>query len=264
MVPLVLDQTVAIAQLQELLDDEPPQIIEEISRADGMYSYAPHLYAVAGRQGLRSIRLAMLAAELESPRTILDFACGAGRVLRYLTAAFPDAAFTACDVRPEHVEFCSRVFGVTGLLSRPDPDEIELEGPYDVIWCGSLFTHVDERLWRRFLALLGSVLAPGGVLVFTVYGRDATGLIRSGENRLDLTERQAEEVVRAYDEIGFGFGVATGRPEEGFGDCIASRAWVCTQLEQIVPDLSLLLYMEQAWIKQDVVACTRSMTQVAA
>jgi hypothetical protein len=66
---------------------------------------------------------------------------------------------------------------------------------------------------------------------------------------MNLTEEDAEEVVQAYDATGFGF-----RKTRFDGDAVASRAWVCSQLEH-VPTLELLFYMETGWAQQDVVAC---------
>ncbi len=83
---------------------------------------------------------------------------GHGRVLRALKAAFPGAHLTACGHRRDGVEFCARVLGATPIVSRENPAEIELEGPYDLIWCGSLLTHMDAARWPGFLDLLS--LAP--------------------------------------------------------------------------------------------------------
>ena len=56
------------------------------------------------------------------------------------------------------------------MYSSADPSEIEIEDRFDLIWSGSFFTHIDEARWSRFLPFLASLLAPGGVLVFTTAG----------------------------------------------------------------------------------------------
>jgi hypothetical protein len=94
-------------------------------------------------------------------------------------------------------------------------------------------------------------------MVFTVYGRWMANEINKGAHSLGLAEQDARAAVRDVEETGFGFRTAEGRPEEGFGDCIASPAWVCTQLAEKTPDLDLLLYMEHTWLDQDVIACTK-------
>jgi 2-polyprenyl-3-methyl-5-hydroxy-6-metoxy-1,4-benzoquinol methylase len=248
----VAAQPSAITRLSEFLDDDSLDVIDEIAPNDGMYKNAPQVYFEAGRSALRCIRLAMLAAKLDSVGSVLDFACAHGRVLRALKAAFPDAALTACDIRKDGVEFCSRVFGATGVISKRNPAEIDLDGPFDLIWCGSLLTHVEAERWVPFLKLFESVLSPGGVVVFTTYGRFTAERLRTGKGTLNLTQEQIKEVLRDFDETGFGF--HTTRADR---DCIASPAWVCNQLEEI-PGLRILLYFERGWLRQDAIACVKA------
>jgi SAM-dependent methyltransferase len=246
----------SIDSVRDLLDVESLQVIPDVSPDDGMHKYGPTLYAEAGQTALRMMLIAMLAAGTQRADKILDFACGAGRVLRYLKAGFPDAAITACDVTARDVEFVSETFGVTGIVSDPVPEQIKLDGPYHGIWCGSLLTHVDDDLWVRFLKVMAGQLAQGGVMLFTVYGSYVVDMLRSHENLLSLTPEQADRVVRDYEQAGFGFGAVEGRPEEGFGDCVCSPEWVCARLAEATPKLDLVLYTERAWIGQDVIACT--------
>jgi SAM-dependent methyltransferase len=247
----VADEPSKNTQLSELLDDFP-DVTREIASNDAMYAYNPDSYFYAGQTALRCIRLAMLAAQLKTVGRVLDFASGHGRVLRYLKAAFPDAALTAVDIRGESVGFCSRVFGATGVVSTENPEEIELDGPFDLLWCGSLLTHVDSDRWVKFIKLFESILSPGGVAVFTVYGRLTARLLRTGENSLNMTEEQVKKVLRDYDETGFGFQKTA--PD---GDAVTSRTWACNQLDE-APSLDLLLYMERSWAGQDVIACAKN------
>src|SRR5687767_3414426 len=81
----------SIATMSPLLDDDSLEVIQEICPGDAMHDYAPQLYFAAGRDALRAVRLAMLAAGLEKAENVLDFASGGGRALRYFRAAFPEA-----------------------------------------------------------------------------------------------------------------------------------------------------------------------------
>jgi SAM-dependent methyltransferase len=257
------NERLSMEQVSEFLDGSSLDIIRDIAPHDPMYAYAPDYYFKAGQSALRNIRLAMLAGQVQKVDRILDFACGSGRVLRILKAAFPDADLTACDVQPEAVEFCEQTFGVTGVTSAHDPDDVELDGSYDLIWCGSLLTHVDADRWVRFVKLFESALAPGGVAVFTTYGRFiAERRLRKRDHPLDLNEEQIEGVLHDYDDEGFGFR-AGFCPELNFGDCVATREWVSAQLEK-TPALQLLLYIEGGWgvyrneWSQDVIACAKA------
>ena len=105
----------------------------------------------------------------DSVATILDFACGGGRVMRYLRAEFPEAEITGTDLYVAGLEFCAEAFGAKPIPGQLDLDDLELEGPFDLIWVGSLFTHLGNDDWDRMLAMFQETLSPGGVLVFTVY-----------------------------------------------------------------------------------------------
>jgi len=48
---------------------------------------------------------------------------------------------------------------------------------FDVIYCLSVFTHLDERMQDAWLAELDRILEPGGVLLLTVYSEAATGVL---------------------------------------------------------------------------------------
>jgi SAM-dependent methyltransferase len=250
--PSMEDVHSSIATLSPALDDDSLEVSLEMCPDDGMRDYAPQLYFTAGRDALRAVRMAMLAVGLEDLKSVLDFASGGGRALRYFKAAFPNAALTACDILPHQVEFCVKEFGATGVVSSEDPSELDLEGPFELIWCGSLLTHVNEEMWVKVLELFSRVAAYGGVIVFTTYGRLAAEMLRAGENKLNLEEDQIGEALRKYDETGFSF--QTTRWD---GDTLVSRQWVCTQLDRF-PELDLLLYLEHGWMGQDVVACTRA------
>jgi len=249
-----------LSEIGDFLDGASLEVSREIAANDPMYRYNPDLYFAAGQQALRCIRLAMLAARQEDVSSILDFACGFGRVQRMLRAAFPDAHITACDVREDGVAFCSRTFGASGVIGRPNPEEVQLQGPFDLIWCGSLLTHVPSDAWRGFVKLFDSVLSPRGLLVFTIYGRHLAEAIRDGSNMLRLNQAQADRLLHDYDTTGFGFvSEATQRaPAFGdFGDCVASREWVMQELDHL-PALELLLYLERGWLGQVTVAANRS------
>jgi SAM-dependent methyltransferase len=237
-------------------EDDSLEVIREISEADGMRFVLPDVYFTAGRSALRSIRLAMLAANLSRVTRILDFACGGGRVLRYLKAAFPDAELTACDIVDVYLRFCSEVLGARAVKSDLDPAQVELDGQFDLIWCGSLLSHTDSDDFAGYLNLWESALAPGGVLVFTVMGRSVPVALRNGMSPLSVNREQADQILRDFDSAGFAFVYGVHDPEAKLGEAVASPAWVCAQLEQ-TSDLGLLLYCEESWEGQDVVACTK-------
>jgi SAM-dependent methyltransferase len=198
----------------------------------------------AGHRALELIQ----ASLVREPRTILDFACGYGRVLRWLRAAYPGVQITACDLFPPIVGFCEREFGALPVVTPGDPESLRI-GTFDLIWVGSLLSHVDADWWRRFLTFFHRSLSEHGVLVFTTHGPTVAQGQRTRENMMRLSEAHLEKVLADYDLQGFGYWPTI---TEDHGDCLASEDWV----RRTVTDagLSLLNYSEAAWLSQDVIA----------
>ena len=171
-----------------------------------MYAKTPDGYFPTGALALRQVRLAMLQARKPTCESILDFACGYGRAMRYFRAAFPDAKLTACDITRDAVDFCAQEFDATPVYSQEDPAAIDLPGPFDVIWVGSLFTHVPQDRWIEFLDLLESVLADAGAAGVHRAGPPRPAAAPVGRARVGTsTTRRSNEIVRAYDETGYGY-----------------------------------------------------------
>lgn len=242
----------ALRELGERSDD----VITEISSDDAMGgagSIGPYLWA--GASALRCIRTAMVVAGSEAPRSILDFPCGHGRVLRVLKAAFPEAGLAAGDIDTGAVDFCARAFDATPIYAREDPQKMQIDGSYDLIWSGSLLTHLPAHRWADFLTFFETLLAPGGLLVLTLHGRhDEDALVT-----MQLAEDQVPGIQSQYDEQGFGYAEYRFHPR--YGIAIASPAWVAG-LIRARTRLELVNYApeswEPPWPRQDVVACKAS------
>ena len=240
--------------LKRLFNERPPDVETQIDPADVMHSDGfDRAYFGSGQQALRNVRLALLAAMKGEVRSILDLPSGHGRVLRVLRAAFPDAELTACDVDREGVDFCARKFGARPVYSHRDPAQIEIDGTFDLVYCGSLLTHVDERGWDAFLALFEGVLEDDGVLVFTTGGRNFAEQIAAGRRSFGLGAELAGEMVADYERAGFGY--RDWPDSAGYGMAMAKPWWICRKLEEF-PSLRLLTLSELR--PQDVTACMKS------
>ena len=102
---------------------------------------------------------------------VLDFACGYGRLVRFLSLSIDPRRIWASDLQQDAVDFVGRAFGVQAARSHADPAAFEPGRRFDFIWVASLFSHLPERLFRAWLARLIALLTPRGVLCFSV--RDA-------------------------------------------------------------------------------------------
>jgi SAM-dependent methyltransferase len=101
---------------------------------------------------------------------MLDFACGYGRVTRFLVQTEARRGLHVSDILDDAVEFQRKTFGVQGFVSHYDPAMVQLPGPFDLITVVSLFTHLPDDLFRKWLAKLAHALSPGGMLVLTTQG----------------------------------------------------------------------------------------------
>jgi SAM-dependent methyltransferase len=100
---------------------------------------------------------------------LLDFACGYGRLLRFLTLSGPRSQIWASEIQPLAVDFAVAEFGVHGIVSDVDPLRFEPAMTFDFIWVASLFSHLPQRLFHAWLARLFSLLTPGGIVCFSVH-----------------------------------------------------------------------------------------------
>jgi trans-aconitate methyltransferase len=81
----------------------------------------------------------------------------------------PAERLFGCDPDAEILAVC-RDSGVPGTFARSDrvPERLPFDGPFDLAFAFSVFTHLSEHAHERCLRALHAALAPGAVLVVTV------------------------------------------------------------------------------------------------
>ena len=232
----------------------------EISKQDGMFDGNRDHYFAVGQSARYCIEVSMLTAGIEAFESILDLPCGYGRVLRHLQAAFPGAQLTACDIDRDGVDFCAATFGATPAYGHNSPHEIRLQGNYDLIWVGSLLTHLNNNDCAVFLEFFRANLRRKGLLVFTVHGRAVAERLREGASDYGLDPTGISQALKEHASDGFGYAsypVTTPVVGENYGISLASPCWVYGQMEKL-PDMQLLNYTEKGWDNhQDVVTFLR-------
>lgn len=210
-----------------------------------MYTGDGSHYFTVGLSAMRAVEEALRRANLSSVGRVLDLPCGHGRVLRFLARRFPTAAFTACDLDRDGVDFCARTFGATPVYSVTDLDTLSFDAPFDLIWCGSLITHLDADRTRALFRLFARHLAPGGLLLFSAHGDFVARRLPTGEFDYMLTAAQVETITRRYAATGFGYeDYATG--QGGYGVALTSPAWIRARLAE-VGGLAEVYFAERAW-----------------
>jgi SAM-dependent methyltransferase len=242
----------------------PNGVIEDISRQDQMFR-DPQRYLRMGRNGLDCIRLAMATAEKSAVESVLDMGCGYGRVLRWIRAEFPDARLGACDIDQAGVDFCAATFGAHPIYGQDDPADVEFDTPYDLIWSGSLFTHLPPHQWDGFLALFERALAPSGLAVFTTHGRRIAALMRDPERRRVYNPIDHDALLGDYEREGIAYAeYGHDADERGrlslpatYGISLTRPSAVCAMVERR-PHLQLVGFIEGRFNGQDVVSAVRA------
>jgi SAM-dependent methyltransferase len=106
-----------------------------------------------------------------SRRHVLDFGCGAGRVLRHFAPEAREAEFWGCDIdRPsiawmrEHLSPPFHIFECDEAPGLPQDD-----GYFDLIYAFSVYTHLTDN-WAGWLLEHHRVLADDGLLLASFLG----------------------------------------------------------------------------------------------
>jgi SAM-dependent methyltransferase len=160
-----------------------------------------------GALAARSIRevLHRNGLDINDFKSILDFGCGAGRVIRQWSS-LQGPSLHGTDYNPALVTWCRanipfarfQVNGLDSPLEKPSAS-------FDFIYCLSVFTHLSESLQRFWMGELSRVLKPGGLLLITTHG----------DHYLPMLSASEQEFYRA------GHLVVKKAKREGSNDCAA-------------------------------------------
>lgn len=224
------------------------KFIKTISSNDLMYQTGPKYYFMWGASALDAVQAVLKKAGRRRIRTILDLPCGHGRELRFFKIAFPEAEITACDIDRDGVDYCVKNFKVKGAYSNPDPLLIPVSDQFDLIWCGSLFTHFDIENWRKLLTFFRERLEINGILIFSAHGPFIAEELRQGQLTLGLDQSNIEQILKSYATSGFGYTNYSG--ETDYGISLSSPTWISSFL-QAWPDLKLISHRNKGWSNWD-------------
>lgn len=214
-------------RLQRVFGQALPDVNDRMDPADLMFAGRADSYHQVGMSAWRCITASLLVAGVPEPRRILDLPCGHGRVLRVLQRGFPGAEFTACDLDRDGVDFCAKEFGAQPVYSTTDLGSLHFDRQFDLVWCGSLVTHLDVKGWFDTFQCFLRALRPGGIAIVTFHGRWVAYLLAQG-HRYGLSEAAVKSVLDAYGRDGFGYADYDWQP--GYGVSVCSPAWVLREL----------------------------------
>jgi SAM-dependent methyltransferase len=232
-----------------------PRIERSILDGDLMFAGDPIHYMTCGASALNAILSALQSAQAPTPGAILDFGGGAGRVTRWLRAAFPEATLEVADLPGPNLAFQREVLRTATWDSSTDIASLSPPRSYDLIWAGSVITHLREIDSVALMRKLYSWLTPNGLVIASFHGRFARALGDATPGRYIAPD--SWRALTAQSETG-GYGFADYEPGyPGYGVSLCTLAWIAALANQL-GNARIAFVAERGWDwHQDVVAFQR-------
>jgi hypothetical protein len=157
---------------------------------------------------------------------------------------FPDSAITGGEIESTALDFCRRAFSVQTVLSGTDFRSLSFPQKFDLIWCGSLLTHVDEQRAADLLGFFHRHLLDEGICIFTTSGQRVADTIERKELTYNLSEEGPGKLLSDYQQKGYGYADYAGRSDMGISLVSRSRT---IQLAQEAGSWQAAHYLEKGW-----------------
>ena len=110
------------------------------------------------------------ASILEKGGNLLDFGAGYGRVSRFFPRYFGEkVSYYASEIKEEAMRFHEEQLGYRGIVHGPHADSFKSDRKFDLIFVGSVFTHLPQRMTEEWLSKLADHLSESGFLIFTTH-----------------------------------------------------------------------------------------------
>lgn len=232
-------------------DELPANLVTAISDRDTMLD--PGGEAAYFSTGRAALDICQHILNGKVPNSIIDFGCGFGRGMRWFRSAWPQAKIYGVEIDRAALEFVQSTFSVEPILGNTD-FTVELPKNIDLIFSGSLMTHLDDWQWQPFLTSCIGSLSSNGTFVFTTHGRLAALMARD-RHPLFGTLIDTPALYERYKRDGFAF-LPYAKDYPTFGLTLSSPEWIMRQLQSL-PNVKIVAFHERAW-GQDVVAIQRT------
>ena len=209
-----------------------------------------HHYFEVGADALSVINkiLQYLNIPKEQIGSILDFPCGKGRVLRFIKAQWPDAEIYGSDIAERFTVFCKKEFNVKTFVSNKEFKDFELSKEFDLIWVGSLITHLPENLGLKLMTFLSKKLSKGGVLIISNHWLNSFLLYK---NRFSDDEKLS--IMGALDTNKYSFTPYKNTPD--YGMSFISPEWYIKNISKW--DFKFMNYTEGLWDNNQDIICLK-------
>jgi ubiquinone/menaquinone biosynthesis C-methylase UbiE len=126
-------------------------------------------------------------------KRILEFGCAAGRMIRHLPEIAPNAELWGVDQNAERIRWCiENLTPAIHFATTTMVPHLPFEDRYfDLIFCGSVFTHIED-LQESWLLELGRVLRPSGKLYITIHDEHTVTVLDKCRDHLLAKDMQEQ------------------------------------------------------------------------
>ena len=137
--------------------------------------------------------------------SFLDFASGYGRATRFLLQEMDAKKIWVSDIYKDAVDFQRDYFGVNAFYSFAEPSDVDFPRKFEVIFAGSLFSHLPEDRFEQWLGTLYALLEDNGILIFSTHGESLLPSSAEKQGKGFTYLRQSESASLPVDEYGSSF-----------------------------------------------------------
>jgi SAM-dependent methyltransferase len=231
---------------------DPTSFVNRVDADDEMYLYtknniaqkeaASYLYFKTGKEALQSIEniIVSIGKSFEHIQSFLDFASGYGRFTRFLIQEIDPVKIWVSDIYQGAVDFQVKYFKVNGFYSETDPHKLQFPRKFEIIYVGSLFSHLPANRFQEWLSRLYGILEDDGILIFSTHGESLcppqNQLDPSGFTFLGMSESESLSV-------------------EEYGSTFVTKDWVERMAKKL--GINYIYFLERELWAQDIYVVTR-------
>ena len=151
-----------------------------IPPVDLLQGYSPEEHLAAGHRDMATM-LDILTRAGVSPQKlarVLDFGCAAGRMLRFFPYTQSRSEVWGVDIGAKYISWCQQHLSPPFLfaMSTTSPHLPFEDNYFDLIYCGSVFTHISDLADTWFLELR-RILRRGGHAYITIHDKRTVELL---------------------------------------------------------------------------------------
>jgi ubiquinone/menaquinone biosynthesis C-methylase UbiE len=166
------------------------------------YGASPEDYVASGQRDVEAMLDVLKRGGIpaDAVARVLEVGCGAGRMLRHVHRLLDAPVCWGVDISAAHITWCQQhltppLFFATTTTAPHLPFE---DNSFDLVYCGSLFTHISDLADAWFLEVQ-RVLRPGGCAYITIHDEHIIRWLLSEEGRNDRWMASLSEMLLRFD-----------------------------------------------------------------